>query len=78
MPREPPCGDEPVNTGRKPDGNFAPGNRVNPHGKPKGARDKATQMVDKLLYANVKGIAEVLVRFAVMFADPSSEPMRKI
>jgi hypothetical protein len=41
-------------------------NRVGqaPKGRPLGARDKATQMVDELLFKNVKGIAEVLVREA--------------
>lgn len=32
--------DSPEFTGRKPDGTFAPGNRVNPAGRPKGARSK--------------------------------------
>jgi hypothetical protein len=65
MFREPPSGNSPpVNTGREPDGTFAKGNRANPKGRPLGARDKATQMVDKLLFKSVKGIAEVLVREA--------------
>jgi hypothetical protein len=43
---------------------FQPGRSGNPAGRPKGARDKATQMVDALLFKNVKGIAEVLIREA--------------
>jgi hypothetical protein len=46
------------------DGRFAPGHSGNAKGKPLGARDKATQIVDKLLFKNIPGIAEVLVREA--------------
>ena len=40
--------DDPKKTGRNPDGTFAPGNRVNPAGKPVGARHKAVQALDAL------------------------------
>jgi hypothetical protein len=43
---------------------FQPGQSGNPAGRPKGARDKATMMVDALLFKNVKNIAEVLIREA--------------
>jgi hypothetical protein len=60
-----PSSDPPHESGRKADGTFAPGNKAGKgYGRPLGARDKATQMVDKLLYSNVRGIAEVLVREA--------------
>jgi hypothetical protein len=58
---EPPS-NAPANAGRNPDGTFAKGNRINPAGKPKGARHRATQMVDALLFRNVRGISEVLIR----------------
>jgi hypothetical protein len=43
---------------------FQPGQSGNPKGRVKGQRNKATQMVDALLFQNVKDIAEVLVREA--------------
>lgn len=49
----------PKNTGRKPDGTFAPGNSLG--GKPKGARHKVTLAVEKLL----EGEAEALTRKAI-------------
>jgi hypothetical protein len=65
MPGEPPSGDTPPeNTGRKPDGTFAPGNRANPRGKPKGARSRATAMLDAIMAKNVPDIAKKLIEAA--------------
>jgi len=54
----------PVNTGRKQDARFKPGQSGNPAGKPKGARHKTTLAVDALL----DGEAENLTRKAVAMA----------
>jgi hypothetical protein len=58
--RKPPG--RPAIAGRNPDGRFAKGNRINPNGKPLGARHRATQMVDALVFKNVQGMAQVLIR----------------
>jgi len=55
---------EPANTGREPDGRFAPGNRVNPAGKPPGARHRTTLAIEALL----EGEAEKFTRKAVELA----------
>jgi hypothetical protein len=65
MPGEPPSGDAPpFNNGRETDGSgrFARGNKAS-SGRPLGARDKATRMLDKLMADklmadNTKAIAE--------------------
>jgi hypothetical protein len=62
---EPPEGDDPINNGAKTadrgaHGRFAPGNKASP-GKPKGARHRASQMLDALTFKSVRGIAETLV-----------------
>ena len=54
----------PVNTGRKQDARFKPGQSGNPAGKPKGARHRTTLAVDALL----DGEAEALTRKAVAMA----------
>src|SRR6516225_6966201 len=64
MPDDPPSGQTPVNTGRNPDGTFAPGSRHNPKGKSLGARSKATKLLDAILYKNIPGIANRLVTAA--------------
>jgi hypothetical protein len=65
MSVQPPSGDPPVDTGRKPDGTFALGNRGNPKGRPQGARSKSTLMLEALLSKNMTGIGDVLVREAL-------------
>jgi hypothetical protein len=52
----------PANTGRDPAGRFTKGSRHNPGGKPKGARHRATQAVEALLFGNVEAIARTLVK----------------
>lgn len=42
-------------------GQFKPGQSGNPAGKPKGARHKATQIVEKLMQAGAKEITEAIV-----------------
>src|SRR5215210_850239 len=54
----------PVNTGRKQDARFKPGQSGNPAGKPKGARHKTTLAIGALL----DGEAENLTRKAVEMA----------
>jgi hypothetical protein len=44
---------------------FQPGRSGNPKGRPQGSRNKASLMVDALLFKNMKGIADVLVREAL-------------
>lgn len=39
---------EPIDSGRQPDGRFAPGNNANPAGRPRGSRNKAIQALDAL------------------------------
>ena len=50
--------DQPENTGRNPDGTFAPGNSINPAGKPKGALHKTTKAALELM----EGDMEVVTR----------------
>lgn len=54
----------PVNTGRKQDGTFKPGQSGNPAGKPKGTKHKTTQAAMVLL----DGEAEALTRKAIELA----------
>jgi hypothetical protein len=62
MPGEPPSGDDPpFDSGRKADGRFGPGNHVGSQGRPKGARSKATAMLDAVMLKNTKKIADILV-----------------
>jgi hypothetical protein len=56
--------EDPENTGRKPDGTFARGNRGNPSGKPKGARHKATLLAEKMLAADAKEVVKKVVEAA--------------
>ena len=53
---------KPINNGQKSDGTFAPGNKMG--GRPKGARNKATLAVEKLL----DGDAEAITRKAIEMA----------
>lgn len=48
-------------TGRLPDGTFAPGNRINPRGRPAGSRNRATVILDEI----AAGGAEEVVRKVV-------------
>ena len=50
-----------ANTGRNPDGTFAPGNP----GKPKGSRHRATQAVQALLYGEAQAITQKAVQMAL-------------
>ena len=54
----------PVNTERKQDARFKPGQSGNPAGKPKGARHKTTLAIDALL----DGEAETITRKAIEMA----------
>ena len=54
----------PVNTERKQDARFKPGQSGNPAGKPKGARHKTTLAIDALL----DGEAETITRKAIDMA----------
>jgi hypothetical protein len=51
--------EQPINSGQKPDGTFAPGNKLG--GRPKGSRNKTTLAVEALL----DGEAEALTRAAI-------------
>ena len=55
---------DPTNTGRKPDGTFAPGNRGNPAGKPKGARHRTTVMLEKILADGAEAVVHAMVEAA--------------
>src|SRR6516225_1059040 len=61
----------PANTGRDPAGRFTKGSRHNPGGKPKGARHRATQAVEALLFGNVEAIARTLVKAALVGMLPT-------
>lgn len=53
-----------ANTGRKQGGQFRPGQSGNPAGKPKGARHRATEMVEALLSGEAGEIARAVVEKA--------------
>jgi hypothetical protein len=55
---------DPTNTGRKPDGTFAPGNRGNPAGKPKGARHKTTVMLEKIMADGAEDVVHAMLKAA--------------
>ena len=62
----------PDNTGGKQTGGrFQPGQSGNPNGKPKGARHRATRMVEAL----IEGEAEEIVRKAVELAKAGDGPV---
>ena len=46
--------EDPLNNGRQADGRFAAGNKSS-RGRPKGARDRATTIAEKLFAADVEG-----------------------
>jgi hypothetical protein len=55
---------DPTNTGRNPDGTFAPGNRGNPAGKPKGARHRTTAMLEKILAGGAEDVVHAMLKAA--------------
>lgn len=52
-------------TGRRPDGKFAPGNRANPKGRIPGSRNKATQAAQTLLDGEVEALTRKAVEMAL-------------
>jgi Family of unknown function (DUF5681) len=63
-----------VNTGRKQDTRFKPGESGNPAGKPKGARHKTTLACDALL----EGEAEAITRKAIELAKDGDGPALRL
>ncbi len=63
-----------VNTGRKQDTRFKPGESGNPAGKPKGARHKTTIACDALL----AGEAEAITRKAIELAKAGDGPALRL
>jgi hypothetical protein len=55
----------PENTGRNPDGTFAKGNAVNLAGKPKGARNHATRLVEALLDGQAHALGQRAIELAM-------------
>ena len=64
---------EPEKTGTKQDGKFKPGVSGNPAGKPRGARNKVTALVDAL----IEGEAEELAKVAIERAKAGDGPLLK-
>jgi hypothetical protein len=60
--------EQPINSGQKPDGTFAPGNKLG--GRPKGSRNKTTLAVEALL----DGEAEAITRKAIEMAMTGDGP----
>jgi hypothetical protein len=65
---------KPENTGRKQAGRFKPGRSGNPAGKPKGARNKATLVLEAIL----DGDAPELMRTAVAMAKTGDQQMMRL
>jgi hypothetical protein len=66
-------GSEEPDDGQKPEknrpdrgarGRFARGNKANPHGRPKGSRNRATQLIEQLMEGEAEGLARVLIKKA--------------
>ena len=55
----------PTNSGRNPDGTFGPGNRVNPKGKPRGARHRVTRAIEALLQGEHASLTRKAVEMAL-------------
>ena len=55
--------DDPLNNGRQTGGRFAAGNKAS-RGRPKGARDRASAIAEKLFAADITGIAKKVVEAA--------------
>lgn len=53
-----------ANSGKKQDGRFKPGQSGNPAGKPKGARNKATMLIEELLDGEANAIGRKAVEMA--------------
>jgi hypothetical protein len=60
--------EQPINSGQKPDGTFAPGNKLG--GRPKGSRNKTTLAVEALL----EGDAEAITQKAIELAKEGDGP----
>ena len=52
-------------TGRKQDGRFAPGQSGNPRGRPKGARNRATQAAETVLLDEAEALTRKCVEVAL-------------
>ncbi|MGE3745389.1 MAG: DUF5681 domain-containing protein [Sphingomonadaceae bacterium] len=63
--------DEPVNTGRKQDGQFADGVSGNPDGKPKGARHKVTRAIEALLEGQHEALTQKAIDLALAGDGPA-------
>jgi F0F1-type ATP synthase gamma subunit len=55
--------DDPLNSGRQADGRFATGNKSS-RGRPKGARDRATTIAEKLFAADAANVVKKVVEAA--------------
>jgi hypothetical protein len=55
--------EDPLNNGRQADGRFAAGNKSS-RGRPKGARDRATTIAEKLFAADVEEVVKKVVEAA--------------
>ena len=60
---------KPINNGQKSDGTFAPGNKMG--GRPKGARNKATLAVEKLLDGDAEAITQKAIDMALAGDGPA-------
>jgi hypothetical protein len=56
--------DDPVIVGRDTAGRFAPGSRANPRGKPVGARNRATILLDKLAERSAREVLQAVLTAA--------------
>jgi hypothetical protein len=52
---------DPAKAGRKADGTFTPGNRVNPKGRPQGSRNSATILAEKLMQDGIDNIVKTVM-----------------
>ncbi len=50
---------------RSANGRFTPGNRANPKGRPKGAKNKATRLIEELLAGEAEALTRSLIRRAL-------------
>lgn len=56
---------QPENAGRNPDGTFAKGSSINPHGRPKGARNRSTMAALAIMEADAETISRKAVDLAL-------------